>query len=200
MTVTRIFQSTRHHPHEPKLARLLTRLKIVGGILRKHVHGPSYSSPEFRNTQSKSNLSCDTTTFQDCEALPRKRTCTDHHLLSMIQWRRCAFWGLQILLTLLPQGGQCWIPPHPDFATEKWEPVHGMRRRLGLEYNYSTQVIAEEMCRYLSEEDCEDADLSMKMHIASQKRIQHQSRRNPNIGKIKVRQKAAIGIHKSKDV
>ena len=93
---------------------------------------------------------------------------------------------LLTLLLLRIHGIQSWIPPHPEFSDMEWEPVHEMRRRLNIEYNYTPRVIPAEMCRYVSEEDCEDADLSMRSHIASQKNIQKQRRRNPNLGKIKV--------------
>lgn len=55
-----------------------------------------------------------------------------------------------------------------------------------MHYNYTPQLISPEMCRYVSEEDCEDADMSMKEHVESQKSIQKRRRKNPNLGKIKV--------------
>jgi hypothetical protein len=90
------------------------------------------------------------------------------------------------IIAITATGTEAWIPPHPDFAQTEWEPVHDMRRRLGIEYNYSTQVLAEELCRYVTEEECEHADQSMREHIHSQRSIQKQQRKNPNVGKIKV--------------
>ena len=43
-------------------------------------------------------------------------------------------------------------PPHPRFT--EWEPVHKMRRRLNITYNYDPIHLTHEHCRYLSEEEC----------------------------------------------
>lgn len=47
-------------------------------------------------------------------------------------------------------------PPHPDFVD--WEPVHKMRRRLNIPYNYEPVHLSREHCRYLSEEECRTED------------------------------------------
>ena len=51
------------------------------------------------------------------------------------------------------------VPPHTDFVD--FEPVSDMRRRLGIKFNYTTQYLHPEECRYLSEEDCRDKDQRM---------------------------------------
>ena len=101
----------------------------------------------------------------------------------MVVLVQCIIWGI------LSIGATAWIPPHPDAKVE-WESVHDMRRRLDQPYNYTTHTIAPEMCRYLSEEDCEDADESMKRHATSHRALQKsllQAKNNPNLGKVKVR-------------
>jgi len=104
--------------------------------------------------------------------------------------------GIQFLLlgAFFSIGARAWAPPlHP----ETFETVHQMRRRLGIHYNYTSTTIHPEMCRYLTEEECQDSDVSMKEHIASQKALQKklrslqkrqgQAQNSPRIGNIKVR-------------
>ena len=102
---------------------------------------------------------------------------------------QCIIWGLiWIGVTLNVSKVTAWIPPHPK-ANADWESVHDMRRRLDQPFNYTTQTIAPEMCRYLSEEDCETADMNMQTHATSHKAIQKalwRQRANPNVGNIKV--------------
>lgn len=47
-------------------------------------------------------------------------------------------------------------PPHPNFV--EWEPVHEMRRRLNIPYNYDPIHLPREYCRYLSDEECRVED------------------------------------------
>jgi hypothetical protein len=43
-----------------------------------------------------------------------------------------------------------------------------------------------ELCRYVTEEECEESDLRMQEHIAAHKSLQVQVRENPNQGAINV--------------
>lgn len=80
-----------------------------------------------------------------------------------------------------------WIPPHPN-ATKDWESVHDLRRRLNIDFGYSTsRYVDAEMCRYLTEEECEENDKSMQEHVRAHKKLQTQVRNNPNLGSIQVR-------------
>ena len=57
-----------------------------------------------------------------------------------------------------------WIPPHPDSdLAATWEPVHQMRRRLELPFNYTTsKYMHPETCRFLTETECQEADVMMQ--------------------------------------
>ncbi|CAB9526476.1 Pre-pro-metalloprotease PrtV [Seminavis robusta] len=80
-----------------------------------------------------------------------------------------------------------WIPPHPDSKLQ-WESVQDMRRRLNLEpFNYTTsRHLNAEWCRYLTEDECEEMDISLQEHVEDHKALQKETRRNPNLGKINV--------------
>lgn len=80
-----------------------------------------------------------------------------------------------------------WIaPPYPNSTTE-WESVHDMRRRMQQPFNYRvSKYMDAEVCRYLSEEECEEADLMMQQQVEAHKSLQIQVRNNPNLGSINV--------------
>jgi hypothetical protein len=82
---------------------------------------------------------------------------------------------------------EAWIPPHPN-STIPWESVHDMRRRLDLEpFNYTpSRFMDHELCRYLTEDECEESDIRMQEHIAAHRSLQVQVRENPNSGAINV--------------
>jgi hypothetical protein len=80
---------------------------------------------------------------------------------------------------------EAWIPPHPNSAIP-WESVHDMRRRLDLDFNYTSRFGHPELCRFLTEEECEESDDRMQEHIAAHKSLQVQVRENPNMGAINV--------------
>jgi hypothetical protein len=86
---------------------------------------------------------------------------------------------------------QSFVPPRDhDDSNGGWESVHAMRRRLGLHYNYTPSLLNAELCRYLSEEECQDADESLKEHARKMQRLPHIARQrrqlNPNIGVVKI--------------
>jgi len=95
----------------------------------------------------------------------------------------------------------------PDF-----ESVHAMRKRLGISYNYTPSLLHPELCRYVTESECQHVEESLRRHAQThiqhvannrklQQQMQQQMRRreqgqadytqinadhNPNLGKIKV--------------
>ena len=99
---------------------------------------------------------------------------------SATMWLCCCF-AVRLL--------EAWIPPHPK-STIQWESVHDMRRRLQLDpFNYTTsRYMHPEMCRYLTEEECEEADTRMQEHIAAHRSLQQVQLRddNPRKGAINV--------------
>lgn len=80
---------------------------------------------------------------------------------------------------------RAWMPPHPN-ATIKFESVHEMRRRLNKGFNYTTRFVDAEMCRYLTEEECEESDERMKEHAEAHKKLTRMTRSNPSLGRINV--------------
>lgn len=46
------------------------------------------------------------------------------------------------------------VPGHP----EVWEPLGDYRRRLGIEFNYTTKALHPEICRHLTQDECERKD------------------------------------------
>lgn len=79
-------------------------------------------------------------------------------------------------------GAWAWLPPHPN-STRPWESVHDMRKRLNLDFNYTPSHLHPEMCRYLTEEECELSDIAMRAQQAKNRNLQQA---NPTTGKIKV--------------
>ncbi|CAB9508837.1 Immune inhibitor A peptidase M6 [Seminavis robusta] len=89
-----------------------------------------------------------------------------------------------LLLSLLLLAYVCngFVPPRPgsDLAVS-FEPVGEYRRRLNLTYDYTPSLLSEEMCRFLTEQECQDADESLRDHAKShqniQRRLYHQRQR-----------------------
>ena len=106
-----------------------------------------------------------------------------------------------------------WVPPltADGRIDTSFETVQAMRKRLGIAYNYTPSLLHPENCRYVSEEECQHADESLRQH--AQTHVQHIQRNralreqqqqqqhlavgsrdlqnpemnhNPNLGKIKV--------------
>lgn len=79
------------------------------------------------------------------------------------------FWLSSLLLCQSNIHG--FVPPHPgsDLA-ENWEPIHAMRRRLQQPYNYTPSFVHPELCRYMSEEECQDVDESLQDHSQRHRR------------------------------
>ena len=123
---------------------------------------------------------------------------------------------ITITVLLLPVVN-AWVPPlAPDGKSvdPSWETVHTMRARLGLVYNYTPSLLHPEVCRYVSEAECQHADESLQQHaqthtkhiqqrreLREQQQQQQQKQQqqheestrrdlqlnhNPNLGKIKV--------------
>lgn len=87
---------------------------------------------------------------------------------------------LTLLLLLQVQLSHAFIPPKPGSDLEKtYEPVHTYRRRLNITYGYHPTHMHAEMCRYLTEAECQDADESMQRHQQRHRDLQikfHQDR------------------------
>lgn len=65
---------------------------------------------------------------------------------------KCALKGA--LLASLAVLTKSYIPD----GKEGWEPVHKYRARNGIEFNFEPRFISPEMCRYLTEEECQRED------------------------------------------
>jgi M6 family metalloprotease-like protein len=96
---------------------------------------------------------------------------------------------LLLLLMLLILPATAFVPPHPDSdLAESWEPVHERRRRLQQEFNYTPDFVDHELCRYMTEEECEDVDVNLRDHAKRQQQLfidtndnAPQSRQNPAV-------------------
>ena len=71
-----------------------------------------------------------------------------------------------------------FVPPPMAFevsssssSSAPWEPVNAMRRRLGINYNYTPDLLNPEMCRYLSELECRDANDAMRSHSQKARKL-----------------------------
>ena len=71
---------------------------------------------------------------------------------------RNKLWVIPLLLWLVSFSSSL-APPQEEFA-ESWENVHRYRSRLGIHFDYDMQLLDEETCRYLNEEDCQKMDRS----------------------------------------
>ena len=97
-----------------------------------------------------------------------------------------AIFQLAVAAFFVIRRGACWIPPHPNSELE-WESVHDMRRRLKQPFNYTpSKFLDAELCRFLTEEECEEADINMQEHVRAHKELQTRARTNPNLGSINV--------------
>lgn len=83
-----------------------------------------------------------------------------------------------------------WVPPHPKSSlVHNFETVHDMRRRLNIQYNYTPQLLHPELCRFTSEEECQEADENLRHHAESHRRdllVTAPSISNPSLGSINV--------------
>lgn len=91
----------------------------------------------------------------------------------------------------------------------KLESLSAMRERLGVAFNYTPDLLHPEICRYLTEEECRDANDSLQAHARKMKKLpqlaaaaakqkqqsssshqdednNHRELMNPNIGVVKV--------------
>jgi hypothetical protein len=77
-------------------------------------------------------------------------------------------------LLALPCLSEAFVPPKPGSDLEAtYEPVHAYRRRMNISYHYQPKSLHPEMCRYLSEEECQDADESMARHHQRHRDLQN---------------------------
>jgi hypothetical protein len=70
-------------------------------------------------------------------------------------------------------------PPDDEILVQGYENVYQYRRRLGIEYNYTTQWLSEEMCRALDPEACRALDEAFGQGVLSNKKLmaEHKHRR-----------------------
>ncbi|CAB9506586.1 Immune inhibitor A peptidase M6 [Seminavis robusta] len=78
---------------------------------------------------------------------------------------------VKVWLVLVMATTVCGFVPPPLDSHEGWEPIHQMRQRLGLQYNYTPDLLNPEMCRYLSEQECQDADEALIAHSERMKKL-----------------------------
>jgi hypothetical protein len=100
------------------------------------------------------------------------------------------------LLPFLFSNVWSWIPPHPN-STIPWESVHDMRRRLGHSFNYTTRFVDAELCRFMTEEECEEGEAALAEHAKAHRGIQKQFRNNPKAGKVNVSRAKCLLLSKS---
>ena len=97
-----------------------------------------------------------------------------------------------LLLLLVAVLVQSFVPPRGNAGEDEgeWESVHAMRRRLGLHYNYTPSFLNAELCRYVSEDECRDADESLREHARKMQQLPKIARQrrqlSPQMGVIKV--------------
>ena len=94
---------------------------------------------------------------------------------------------LFLLLGCLCAISFAWVPPRPGSSIE-WESVHDMRERLNITYDYTPSLLHPEICRYMTQEECQDGDESLKAHGRAHRKLQQDRMHNPNLGTIKVRE------------
>ena len=54
---------------------------------------------------------------------------------------------------------------------DEWESVDVMRRRLGIVYNYKPDLLNPELCRYLTEVECQRANDAMRKHATKMRNL-----------------------------
>lgn len=73
--------------------------------------------------------------------------------------------------------------------SSSWETVHQMRRRLGIQYNYTPSLLHPELCRYLNEDECQHVDEALQEHGRKMRKLlkkqkdqpqPHQTKNNDN--------------------
>jgi hypothetical protein len=114
--------------------------------------------------------------------------CDQRHL-----WRPAL---LLLLLLLQLQVTDGFVPPKPGSDLAKtYENVHAYRQRLGITYHYKPKLLNEELCRNLSEEECQRADESMQAHAKSHQEIQKQLYRQRQRRQRKLRKQDQAEFH-----
>ena len=78
---------------------------------------------------------------------------------------------------------EAFVPPRPGTElAATYEPVHLYRQRRNITYNYEPKFLNPEMCRYLTEEECQRGDETMiehgKRHQAIQKELYRRKQRH----------------------
>jgi M6 family metalloprotease-like protein len=84
---------------------------------------------------------------------------------------------LLVLSALLPV--MATFPPTQELRDEGYETVHEYRRRLGIDYKFTPQWVSPEMCRTISEEQCQELDESFERGVRSNRKLleHHKQRR-----------------------
>ena len=76
----------------------------------------------------------------------------------------CLCTTAMVAATVPPKAGTRWA--------ETYEDVHAYRQRLNIPYNYTPKLISPEMCRHLTEAECERHDVLMQQHASDHRAIQ----------------------------
>jgi M6 family metalloprotease-like protein len=84
---------------------------------------------------------------------------------------------LMAFSALLP--AMATFAPTQGLRDEGYETVHEYRRRLGIEYKFTPQWVSPEMCRTISEEQCQELDASFERGVRSNRKLleHHKQRR-----------------------
>jgi M6 family metalloprotease-like protein len=71
-----------------------------------------------------------------------------------------------LFLLVLPSGVLSFVPPSSSNANEnaqkQWESVHPYRERRGLAYGYEPKLLSPELCRDVTEAECEEMDTTFQ--------------------------------------
>jgi hypothetical protein len=98
--------------------------------------------------------------------------CSDQRCRQRSSSRRaaatCSYSCSLIVVVLLLLGcplSSAFVPPKPGSDLEAtYEPVAQYRARLGIDFSYQPRLLHPELCRYLSEEECQHADEALQQH------------------------------------
>jgi hypothetical protein len=112
---------------------------------------------------------------QQTEPLEEKKPNLASHLATTTMSAMLSATIILLLLLQILQAVVAFVPPKPGSDLAKtYESVHAYRQRLGITYNYKPRLLSDELCRNLSEAECQQADESMQAHAKSHQEIQRQ--------------------------
>ena len=92
---------------------------------------------------------------------------------------------LILISCFLSLGVNAWVPPKPGSGIE-WESVHDMRQRLNITFDYTPTLLHPEICRYMTEHECQKGDENLQAHGKAHRAMQTARKHNPNLGTFKV--------------